>query len=236
MAHKTPQAPEMQYSPPPPPAPRSPFEKTPLLAGFLSVLPGLGNIYNGLYTRGLTFAVIWVGLFSLAHSQPSGEALFVPAMIFFWFFNIIDAYRQATLINYGFASGAELPKIPGLERQSSGGLILGVSIFLLGLYGLLRHINPRIDLSILFDFWYLPVLGFGGWLTYTAIRDRRGGDDEASAAMYEEPLPTAPLPTAPLPAAPPPTTSVPEEDDKIYSQAGSEDSSESEQDEDTSGS
>ncbi len=171
---------EPRYAaPPPPPARRGPFERTPFLASILSVIPGLGNVYNGLYQRALIIALTFFGLLATAINAGDGPVMgvVVPAMVFLWFFNLIDAYRQAVLINYGYTPERGLPETLGPGR-GSGNLVLGVVIFVLGLFGLIQHIDPRIDLSVLFDFWYLPFLFFGGWLFYRALVERRQNQEE----------------------------------------------------------
>jgi hypothetical protein len=148
------------------------------------MLPGLGNIYNGLYLRGLGFAVLCVGLFAYAVSNPGPDlALIIPALVFFWFFNIVDAYRQATLINYGYVSTAVTGDGLTVEQRDTGALALGVAVFLLGFYGLLRHLFPRLDLSVVLDYWYLLFLAFGAWLIFQAVRDRRESATEEPASM-----------------------------------------------------
>src|SRR5215204_3057496 len=99
--------PQYPENPPPPaaPAPALPpaaFErKRPLFAGVLSGFPGMGNIYNGLYVRGLIQFLIVAGLMGLV--DYSENTFFVMTMIFFWAFSVLDSYRQAMLINYGYA-------------------------------------------------------------------------------------------------------------------------------------
>ena len=175
-----PPPPEERYAPPPPSsARRGPFERTPFLASILSVIPGLGHVYNGLYTRALIFAFVFFGLLAVAVHMEEGPELgfVVPAMVFFWFFNLIDAYRQAVLINYGYTPDRDLPEnLVGSVRGSSG-LVLGAVIFLLGLFGLVQHLFPGLDLSVVFDFWYVAFLAFGGWLFYRAFKDRRSQDE-----------------------------------------------------------
>lgn len=39
-----------------------PIVKRPFVAGFLSLFPGIGNIYNGLYLRGIIFFVVVAGI------------------------------------------------------------------------------------------------------------------------------------------------------------------------------
>jgi hypothetical protein len=145
------------------------------LAGILSVVPGLGNIYNGLYQRGVTFFLIVIGLFSISvHHDDETLALLIPSMGFFWLFNIFDAYRQATLMNYGYSE----PAIPsGSPRNASGALVLGVSVFLVGLYGLLRKVFD-FDFAVILEYWHLGFLAFGSWLIYQAIQQKNASTDQ----------------------------------------------------------
>jgi len=178
---RRPQQPPAVYPHPYEKPPQNPFEKTPILAGFLSIVPGLGNVYNGLYTRGLTFALICLGIFVVGIRE---EAPFlIPFILFFWLFNIIDAYRQAMLINYG-ASTVELDPARRPEWQSSGGLILGVAVSLVGLYGLVSYFFPRFDLSELLRYWWVAFLVFGPWLIFQTFRERglQEGASETEAA------------------------------------------------------
>src|SRR5215510_6401687 len=86
-------------APTPAAAPAPIGQKNPGLAALLSFFPGMGNVYNGLYMRGVTFFLIILSLIGIANR---GHDLFGFAIAFFWIFNVIDAYRQATLINYGY--------------------------------------------------------------------------------------------------------------------------------------
>lgn len=162
-------------------APGAAPPKTPGLAAMLSVVPGLGNVYNGLYTRGVAFFLIYAGLFAMAvgTERDSDLAFLVPSMVFFWFFNIFDAYRQANLINYGYL------REPGLslarpEEQSTGGVLVpGILLVVLGFYGVLRRYFD-IDLEWLLDLWPFGLMAFGGFLIWQAV-GRRRGDDTAPA-------------------------------------------------------
>lgn len=152
---------------------RSPLQKSPLLAAFLSFMPGLGNIYNGLYVRGISFFLIWGGIFALTirtgnRSQGDSEALalFIPAVVFIWLFNLFDAYRQASLINHGYATDLGLED-NGRLRKAPGGMALGVVVLLIGVYGALERIFD-FDLSLILEFWYVAFIAFGAWLIYQA--------------------------------------------------------------------
>ncbi len=189
MENQTPNPNERHPQPPPPvyphpyeKPPQNPFEKTPFLAGILSIVPGLGNVYNGLYTRGLTFALICMGVFVIAILEEA-PAL-IPFIMFFWLFNIIDAYRQAMLINYG-SPAPELDAARRPEWQSSGGLILGVAVSLVGLYGLVTYFFPRFDLSELLEYWWVAFLVFGPWLIFKTLQERSQQDDGAETEEAE---------------------------------------------------
>ncbi len=152
-----------RYAPPPAPQPSPPQARVPFLAALCSFFPGLGNVYNGLYSRGITFFVICFGLIGIAGSTDV-EARVVPIFgaIFVWLFNIFDAYRQATLINYGYVAG-QLPAKPRVASWGSGGLMLGVAVFGIGLYFFL-HNRFDVDLSIIFDNVDILVMAFGAFL------------------------------------------------------------------------
>jgi hypothetical protein len=147
--------------------------KKPGFAAFLSAFPGLGNVYNGLYVRGLIFFLIVFTMIAIISSgRTDAEAFFGPAIAFFWFFNIIDAYRQAVLINHGYQQDLGLNDLPQRPRPGQGGIAAGVILVLLGVYALLeRFVNIQLDW--IFDLWPLAAVGLGVWLIWGTIRDRR---------------------------------------------------------------
>lgn len=150
-------------------APPALGRKNPGLAALLSLFPGIGNIYNGLYMRGVTFFLVIVSLIGIA---SEGHELFGLAIAFFWVFNVIDAYRQATLINYGYAQDLGLVDLPRHPRASQGGVAAGVLLVLVGLVAVLeRYFDVRLDW--LFDLWPIALVLLGGWLIWASLRDRR---------------------------------------------------------------
>ncbi len=188
-AHSQYEAPAAQALPPPPPQTSPPpalstfYEKSPGLAAVLSVLPGMGNIYNGLYSRGVAFFLTYVALFSLAvNSDQEGELAFVvPSMIFFWCFNIFDAFRQATLINYARVHGTPQPVT--LPTETMGGLAPGVLLVLVGFYAMLRRYFD-LDLDWLIDLWPIFLMAFGGFLIWQQLKRRP--QPTASESSWEE--------------------------------------------------
>jgi Family of unknown function (DUF5683) len=151
-------------------APSPVLRKHPALAAFLSLAPGLGNVYNGLYVRGVTFFLLILCLAGIADRRNND--LFAFATAFFWLFNVIDAYRQATLINYGYAQDLGLTDLPRYPRARQGGLMAGVLLTLIGLFSLAdRYLS--ISLDWLFDLWPFALVVGGLWLIWGTIRDRR---------------------------------------------------------------
>ena len=149
------------------------IRKNPGLAALLSLFPGMGNVYNGLYLRGMTFFLVIASLLGvIARSHDRGEEIFGFAIAFFWLFNVIDAYRQATLINYGYAQDLGLTDLPRHPRAGQGGLAAGILLTLIGFIALAdRYFYIRLDW--IFDLWPFALVAGGLWLIWGAIRDRR---------------------------------------------------------------
>ena len=143
--------------------------KNPNLAALLSLFPGMGNIYNGLYVRGITFFVIVISLGVLADSV---HELFGFAIAFFWLFNVIDAYRQATLINYGYAQDLGLVDMPLRPRASQGGVLAGGVLTVIGLIAICdQYLKIRLDWIL--DLWPFALVLAGIWMIWASLRERR---------------------------------------------------------------
>ncbi len=144
--------------------------KVPMTASLLSVVPGLGNIYNGLYGRGIAFFLIQFSLLRLAVATQRDEdlALMIPSLIFFWLFNIFDAYRQALLINFG---GGD--RVGNTHRRSETGGLLFPGLVLVGI-GTIGALNryAAIDVWQVFDHWPALILIAGVVLVVRSVLAR----------------------------------------------------------------
>lgn len=166
------QVPHESSPPPAPPAEGTRVEaKNPILAAVLSLFPGIGNIYNGLYMRGLAFFLICASFIVLVAQRPG--PLFGLAIPFFWIFNIVDAYRQAVLINAGYAQDLGVDQPPKIGKAGQGGALVGVIMFLIGAFALADRFYGPIDLDWLIDLWPVVLMAIGAWLVFDTIRDRR---------------------------------------------------------------
>jgi hypothetical protein len=163
-------------APPPPvaPAPAAQrdaiHQKVPFLAAILSGFPGMGNVYNGLYLRGLVQFLIIGTLVNMV--DKNGTPFLGMALAFFWAFNILDAYRQAVLINFGYSQDLGLTDLPQRPRAGQGGLVAGIILTALGTIAFLdQYVN--IDLRWLYDLWPLTIVAVGIWLIVASIKDRQ---------------------------------------------------------------
>jgi hypothetical protein len=187
-----PATPPPPQSPPPPPAPVAPAvplapvvveRKSPGLAGFLSIFPGLGHLYLGLYQRAFAFA----GAFCLLiffNSHGRMAVLSGPATAFLWFFAIIDAVRQAKAINRGYISESGFAAEARLPRASEGTGSLTWGVILVGL-GLLWLVDRYVDIDWSFmEYWGGPaaLILLGLVLVISHVRRKRT-EHEAGVGM-----------------------------------------------------
>jgi hypothetical protein len=170
---------------PPPAAPYTVVveRKSPALAGFLSVFPGLGHLYLGLYPRAFAVGGAFVlGIMMTSHRGP-GE-FFGPVIAFIWFFAIIDAVRQAKAINRGELAEAGFAGQQQLRRAATGTGGLTWGVILVGLGALLlidRYVD--IDWSFMAE-WGGPAafILLGLILIVSHVRKRRA-ENEAQVGM-----------------------------------------------------
>jgi hypothetical protein len=162
-ASNPPPAPQPQM--PPPPAAVAPVvatyvpvveTKSPALAGLLSMFPGLGHLYLGLYQRAFAFGGAFILCIAVT-SHGRGGAFFGPLIAFIWFFAIIDAVRQARAINRGLVTAGGLAPSPQLRKAAEGTAALTWGVILVGL-GTLWLIDRYVDME-----WFWNVMeGWGG--------------------------------------------------------------------------
>jgi hypothetical protein len=148
--------------------------KVPLAAGFLSLMPGLGQIYVGYYAQGFINIAIVAGIITmLAGGMVGGlEPFFGLSLAFFWVFNVIDAIRRAQAYNRMLDGlrADELPEqvaLPGSGSPRAWGIVLVV-------FGGLLFLNTKFDVSLdwLEEWWPLIPVVFGIYLIRKGRRDR----------------------------------------------------------------
>jgi hypothetical protein len=160
-------------APPPPPGP---VLKKPGVAGLLSVFPGVGHLYLGLYQRAAIFFVVWVAIITITnHGGGSPLGLLIP---FWWLFVLIDAVRQAKAIN---ATGVPESNLATFEKEfkPAGNLGFGIFLLLVGVFFLLDR-WVKIDLSFLADNWMLIPIAFGAWLIWAHFKGQKKAEPDVT--------------------------------------------------------
>ncbi len=157
-----------------------PRTKSPLLAAAMSLIPGLGQIYVGYYQRGFINPLVIGGLFSLLFSSTSKSQeppffipLFIIFLIFFWLYNIIDAWRRAMLYNLAL-EGIENVQLPDdMSAPGFGGSIFGGAVLLLLGFVALMYTRFGMPIRVLQEWWPLAPIALGGYLIFRAYQDKR---------------------------------------------------------------
>ena len=144
------------------------MRKSPSLAGFLSLLPGAGQVYVGYYASGFINILVVAGLIAIlaANLLQGWEPFFGLFLAYFWVFNIIDSVRRARIYNE-VAAGETLEKLP-----TDSPLLGGILLLILGVI-LTLEITLGISMEILSDVWPLAILAGGIYLIVKYARTRK---------------------------------------------------------------
>jgi TM2 domain-containing membrane protein YozV len=146
--------------------------KSPGLAFFLSLLfPGIGQVYNGQPAKALAFFFGFVAsLYAVVEINPLPFVFFLP---FVWLYNLVDAWKSATLINARGTAAAEEEAI--VESPA-----WGASLVLVGVLFLLHNLH-WLDLSRLGRYWPVLLIAAGAVVLYRSIQKGKGrGTGDAS--------------------------------------------------------
>lgn len=144
--------------------------KSPALAAILSIIfPGTGALYNGQFSRGILYMVIFAGLITL-QGHGSGQPFLGLILAGFYIFQVIDAISQARLIN-DRAAGLKPEAAPPAAADvaaPAGSIFWGIVLVVLGFVLLLANFDV-IRYDTIFDFWPVAVIGVGLKLVFEAV-------------------------------------------------------------------
>jgi hypothetical protein len=161
-----------------PGAPYVRLPKSPGLAAFLSLCPGLGQVYNGRIARAFVFFFAWVGsIYLTASGHEFPFAFMIP---FVYLFNIIDAWKGATAINARFVGGRVEPE----EQSEVESPLWGGSLAVFGLLILFNNLG-WLDLERLARWWPLVLIAVGAYFVWASLEARKaaaGSEGRAASA------------------------------------------------------
>ena len=130
----------------------------------LGLIPGLGAVYNGEYTKAIIHVAVWGGLFAIGLTGALGD---LDALVWIAFglvpvYMSLDAYRVARARRSGVVEPADAATD---SRRPVGALVLiGLGVLaLLGNFGLIR--GEWIERG-----WPLLLIGIGAWLLVKRTR------------------------------------------------------------------
>jgi hypothetical protein len=153
---------------------KDPRQKSPFRAAFLSLMPGLGQVYLGYYQQGFINIAVVACLISALASDTLGDLTPLAGffLVFFWMYNLVDASRRATFYNNAL-SGIDSLSLPddSLFQQSKGSLLGGVALVF---FGGLFFLHNMFDLSLAWmeDWWPILLVLIGAYLIYGAVGDK----------------------------------------------------------------
>ena len=166
-----------------------PRRKREVLAVLLSLMPGLGQVYVGYYRHGFAYVATVASLIALlsgGHMHRLEPALGM-FLAFFWLYNLVDAYRRASLYNQAL-SGLRPMDLPEDQMNAPwrGSFAGGTALVLIGLVAFANTMFG-VSLEWLERWWPMAVVALGVWLIYNAIQTRQIGELVASAPSRSEP-------------------------------------------------
>lgn len=178
-----PQAPESPPSgagyqaPPPYPSRRDLPLKSPAFAVILSLMPGLGQAYVGYYRQAFLSILVFASTIALlAGGDVSGlEPLLGVFLAFFFFFQMIDAGRKASLYNQILERGESLDLRTDDLPDAGGGAFVGTALLVVGVLALMHNVFD-VRMEWIEDWWPLGLVATGGWLVVRSRREKAARD------------------------------------------------------------
>jgi len=156
--------------PPLPPQPVYPagpaLPKNPWAALALSLFPGVGQIYNGQLAKGIFF--FFAEAFCLYGAADINWFPFAFLIPFVYFYNLVDAWRSATLINARFLGGQSIAE----EDTDDDSPVWGAGLIAMG-FLLLLHNLGWLRFAALERWWPLLIVVVGASFLLGSLRRRQ---------------------------------------------------------------
>lgn len=157
--------------------------KSPGGAALLSIIPGLGQIYNGQIIKGIGIVFLFASTISLAtmYEYDPIFPIFPLLATIVYFGGIVDAYRTAKQLNLRVQ---EQPPEGSVGLIPEGSMWWGVILIVVGILFLLR--NFGVSLFWIRRFWPLILIALGIYLLRGFFRGLKGAKPEEDEAEKGE--------------------------------------------------
>ncbi len=136
---------------------------SPKRAALLSLIPGMGAVYNNEYIKAATYFAVFAGLVILGGHV---HGIFGMGAFAFLVFTMFDSYRIAEEQTRAQLSTGK----PLQPPKNSSNMAWGVFLIILGVLFLLQELIPYQFLHLL---WPLVFICLGGYLVFRALKDKK---------------------------------------------------------------
>lgn len=144
--------------------PKMKKKKSPVLAAFLSIIPGFGALYNGNLVKALAQAIVFV-LLIVQISQGEGDEAILGILIgVFYIYQIVDSFNEASR-----SLSREMPREMETEDIEEISLFWAVLVFGLGVVFQLSNLGLYSYRDI-YRFWPVLLIAFGVRLVYGYLK------------------------------------------------------------------
>jgi len=148
----------------------------PKRAAALSLIPGMGAVYNGDYQKAVIHFAVFAALTIMGDSI---NGVFGFGAFVFLIFTMFDSYRVAEANLRTKLEAKPVKEIPSKDRS-----VAAWGIFLIGL-GVVFLLKNFINFYFISRLWPLVFVGLGAYFVYRALRDREESAARNSAVLNE---------------------------------------------------
>jgi len=158
--------------------------KNPIISALLSIIPGLGSVYNGNYWKGLTYLTIFAFIIVILDSGRGGEEIFFGIFLGgFYFFQIIDSYNDAKKQNNTRVSDIneddEESDVSNNKHDESNVMSLhgAITILVIGILFLLANLDI-LSMRRIIKLWPLLLIAAGIKAIYESSKNKEDNNEE----------------------------------------------------------
>jgi len=149
-------------------------EKSPALAAFLAIFPGMGAIYNGNIVKGITYMLIFAVLIVLTdNAHEADEVVFGLMIAGFFIYQIIDSYNEAGKINQNVLAEAN----PSSNKEDLS-LFSAITVLVIGIVFQLANFD-LITYRQVTRLWPLVLIIFGIKIVYDYFKKEENKDGKS---------------------------------------------------------